>query len=198
MTIKVGITGGIGSGKSTVCGVFKTIGIPIFEADQVAKKLMNENREIRKTLTGWFGEELYTSGVLNRKMLSGLIFNNTELLEKVNALIHPLVRETFLQWSEEQTTPYSVYEAAILFESGFYRLMDFTILVSAPEHLRIERVIERDKITAEEVVARMKNQWSDDEKRKLASTEIINDNKNLIVPLIVEIDKKLRTDGKIW
>jgi dephospho-CoA kinase len=198
MTIKVGITGGIGSGKSTVCAVFKTIGIPVFEADQVAKKLMNENPEIRKTLKTWFGEEIYTSNVLNRKMLSGLIFNNTELLDKVNSLIHPLVRETYMQWSEEHTNPYSVYEAAILFESGFYRLMDFTILVSAPEHLRIERVINRDKITLEQVTARMKNQWSDDEKRKLASVEIVNDNKNLIVPLIIEIDKKLRRDGKIW
>lgn len=198
MKIKVGITGGIGSGKSTVCGVFKTIGIPVFDADQVAKKLMNENCQIRKTLTGWFGEEIYTSGFLNRKMLSELIFNNNELLEKVNALIHPLVRETFLEWSEEQTTPYSVYEAAILFESGFYRLMDFIVLVSAPEQIRIERVIDRDKLTEDQVIARMKNQWSDDKKRKLASAEIINDSKNLIVPLIIEIDKKLRTDGKIW
>lgn len=198
MTIKLGITGGIGSGKSIICAVFKTLGIPVFEADRVAKKLADENPEIRKTLTAWFGEEIYAADVLNRKMLAQLIFNEKNNLEKVNSLIHPMVRESFVQWSEQQTTPYSIYEAAILFESGFYRLMDFTILVSAPEQLRIERVIERDKISADQVLARMQNQWTDDEKRKLASVELINDNKNLIIPQIIEIDKKLRTNGKIW
>jgi dephospho-CoA kinase len=198
MTIKLGITGGIGSGKSIVCAVFKTLGIPVFEADLVAKKLADENPEIKKTLTAWFGEGIYEADILNRKMLAQLIFSDKNNLEKVNSLIHPAVRDSFIQWTEQQTTPYSIYEAAILFESGFYRMMDFTILVSSPEHLRIERVIERDKISAEQVLARMKNQWTDDEKRKLASIELINDNKNLIIPQIIEIDKKLRTYGKIW
>jgi len=198
MTIKLGITGGIGSGKSTVCAVFNTLGIPVFEADKVAKKLADENPEIRKSLTSLFGEEIYEDDVLNRKMLARLIFNDKNHLCKVNSLIHPMVRESFLRWSEQQTTPYSIYEAAILFESGFYRLMDFTILISSPEHLRIKRVVERDKITEAQVIARMQNQWSDEEKRKLASVELINNNKNLMIPQIIEIDKKLRTDGKIW
>lgn len=198
MTLKVGITGGIGSGKSTVCAVFKTLGIPIFEADQVAKKLMTDNAEIKQTLIDWFGEDIYINNDLNRKMLADFIFNNKNLLEKVNSLIHPRVRESFLQWTEQQNTSYAIYEAAILFESGFYRLMDFTILVSAPEHLRIERVVKRDKISTAHVLSRMENQWPDIDKRKLASTELINDNKNLIIPRIIEIDKKLKTHGKIW
>ena len=198
MTITVGITGGIGSGKSTVCEIFRILGIPIFEADKVAKNLMNENSVIRQNLIEWFGNEIYSENQLNRKLLAELIFNNNSLLNKVNSLVHPIVREEFEKWKKKQETVYSVYEAAIMFESGFYKLMDFTVLITAPEQIRINRVMKRDNLSQDQVVARINNQWTDDEKRKLATTVIINDNKNLIIPRIIEIDKKLKRDGKIW
>jgi len=198
MTITVGITGGIGSGKSTVCEIFKILGVPVFEADKVAKNLMNENRVIRENLVEWFGNGIYQGNLLNRKLLAELIFNDNNLLTKVNSLVHPIVREEFEKWRNSQNNVYSVYEAAILFESGFYKLMDFTLLITAPEQIRINRVMKRDNLSHDQVLARIKNQWSDEEKRKLATTVIINDNKNLIIPQIIEIDKKLKRDGKIW
>ena len=198
MTITVGITGGIGSGKSTVCEIFKILGVPVFEADKVARNLMNENSVIRQNLVEWFGNEIYSENQLNRKLLAEHIFNDNNLLTKVNSLVHPIVREEFEKWKNKQETVYSVYEAAILFESGFYKLMDFTILITAPEQIRINRVMKRDNLSQDQVVARINNQWTDDKKRKLATTVIINDNKNLIIPQIIEIDKKLKRDGKIW
>ncbi len=198
MTITVGITGGIGSGKSTVCEIFKILGAPVFEADKVARNLMNENSVIRQNLVEWFGNEIYSGNLLNRKLLAEHIFNDNSLLNKVNSLVHPIVREEFEKWKNSQNTVYSVYEAAILFESGFYKLMDFTVLITAPEQIRINRVMKRDNLSPDQVLARIKNQWSDEEKRKLATVVIINDNKNLIIPQIIEIDNKLKRDGKIW
>lgn len=199
MAIKVGITGGIGSGKSTVCKIFKLIGIPVFEADKVAKYLINSDEKISNELIQLFGNNIYDSNKkLNKKMLADLIFNDESLLEKVNNLVHPAVRNEFILWHQKQNSKYTVHEAAILFESGFYKMMDFTILVSAPEITRIERVVKRDKIKPELVESRMSKQWNDEDKRKLASIELVNDNKHLLIPQILEIDKKLKTNGKIW
>ena len=199
MAIKVGITGGIGSGKSTVCKIFKLIGIPVFEADKVAKYLINSDEKISNELIQLFGNNIYDSNKkLNKKMLADLIFNDESLLEKVNNLVHPAVRNEFILWHQKQNSKYTVHEAAILFESGFYKMMDFTILVSAPEVARIERVVKRDKIKPELVESRMSKQWNDEDKRKLASIELVNDNKHLLIPQILEIDKKLKTNGKIW
>ncbi|MGE0020996.1 MAG: dephospho-CoA kinase [Draconibacterium sp.] len=198
MTLAVGITGGIGSGKSTVCKIFRLLGVPVFEADLVAKDIMNSSKTVITKLSAWFGDDIYTNGLLNRKKLASYIFESEEWLQKVNALVHPLVRDEFLRWKNSQEVPYTIYEAAILFESGFYQLMDVNILVTAPEQLRIERVKERDNLTAEHILARMAKQWTDVEKRKLASAEIVNDNSTLIIPQILEIDKKLKTYGKIW
>ncbi len=199
MTVKIGITGGIGSGKSTVCKIFKLLGIPVFEADIVAKELINSNEEIKNELIQLFGNNIYDSNKkLNKKMLADLIFNNENLLEKVNNLVHPIVRNEFVLWHQKQNSKYVVHEAAILFESGFYKMMDFTILVSAPEIARVERVVKRDKLQPEMVESRIKKQWRDEEKRTLANIELVNDNKHLLIPQIIEIDKKLKTDGKIW
>ena len=198
MTLAVGITGGIGSGKSTVCKIFRLLDVPVFEADLVAKDIMNSHDKVKAELTTWFGPDIYIDGLLNRKKLASFIFESEAWIQKVNALVHPLVRDEFLTWKENQNVPYIIYEAAILFESGFYQLMDVNILVTAPEQLRIDRVTKRDNLTAEQILARMAKQWTDDEKRKLASIEIVNDNSTLIIPQIIEIDKKLKTDGKIW
>jgi dephospho-CoA kinase len=199
MPVTVGITGGIGSGKSTVCQVFRLLGVPVFEADIVAKTLLNTNDKIKNSLIRLYGKEIYTpeSGI-DRKKLAEIIFNDDIQLTKVNELIHPEVRNEYRNWLEKQVSAYVIHEAAILFESGFYKMMDFTILVTAPENIRIERVVKRDKTDSEKVKERIQKQWSDSEKRKLASLEIINDNHQLIVPQIVKIDKTLRENGKIW
>lgn len=199
MTIKVGITGGIGSGKSIICDIFKLLKAPIFEADVVAKHLIDTNDEIKNGLIDLFGNDIYTeNGTINRLKLAGIIFNDDIQLEKVNSLIHPEVRAEFHKWAEQQTSPYVIHEAAILFESGFYKIMDLTILVSAPEEVRIKRVIKRDGASEAQVRERIKKQWTDEKKKKLANFEIKNDNQELVIPQIINIDKQLRKHGKIW
>ncbi len=199
MTLAIGITGGIGSGKSTVCEVFKLLGVPVFEADTVAGRLINSDSEIKNNLIQLYGNEIYNSDKkINREKLANIIFNSDVELEKVNKVVHPAVRKEFTNWLKLQKTDYVIHEAAILIESGFYKMMDFTILVSAPEEMRIERVMRRNNLTRENVISRMAKQWPDSEKRKLAGAELVNDNKNLLIPQILEIDKKLKTDGKIW
>ena len=196
--LKIGITGGIGSGKSVVCALFSLLGIPVFEADQVAKKLMNSDSRLRRELVDLFGEAVYTAeGVIDRKMLAGILFNDQLALQKVNSLVHPAVREAFLQWCSEQTSPYVLHEAAILFESGFFRMMDRNILVTAPEELRIRRVTTRDGVSAEAVLQRMQNQWTDEEKIPLADFIISNDDTRAIIPQVLDIDKQIRKYGKI-
>jgi len=197
--ITIGITGGIGSGKSTVCNVFRLLGVPIFEADLVAKELINSNSEIKTKLIHLFGEEIYipNEGV-DRKKLANIIFNDNIQLAKVNELVHPVVRNEFENWVKKQNTPYIIHEAAILFESGFYKMMDFTILVSAPESQRVERVIKRDGTSEKQVKERMEKQWSDAKKMELASVEIKNADNDLIIPQIVKIDTQIKKYGKIW
>ena len=199
MPIKVGITGGIGSGKSTVCEVFKLLGVPVFEADAVAKQLQNANQKIKDELIRLFGKDIYTrEGVVDRKKLADIIFNDDLKLAKVNELIHPFVREEFKNWLKKQDSAYIVHEAAILFESGFYKMMDFTILVLAPKEQRIERIMKRDGISREIIMQRITKQWDEEEKQKLASFVINNDHQNLIIPEIIKIDKNLKEYGKIW
>src|ERR1035437_4169776 len=151
--IKIGITGGIGSGKSMVCEVFKLLGVPVFHADSVARDLQQNDVQIRTSLIDLFGEEIYTSdGTLNRQKLAELIFNDKELIEKVNKLIHPIVREVFINWADKHSgVSYILYEAAILFESVYYKDLDLNILVVADENLRIKRVMKRDNMTKEAV-----------------------------------------------
>jgi dephospho-CoA kinase len=197
--ITIGITGGIGSGKSTVCKVFRHLGVPIFEADLVAKELINSNSEIKTKLIRLFGEGIYipNKGV-DRKKLANIIFNDNIQLAKVNELVHPVVRNEFENWVKKQNTPYIIHEAAILFESGFYKIMDFTILVSAPESQRVERVIKRDGTSEKQVKERMEKQWSDAKKKQLASVEIKNADNDLIIPQVVKIDTQINRYGKIW
>ena len=194
--LKIGITGGIGSGKSTVCRVFSALGIPVFEADKIAKDLMNTNEEIRKKLLNLFGESVYLpDGVVDRKYLAGIVFNDPSLLKQLNSIVHPVVRQTFFDWCDKQKSPYIIHEAAILFESGFYKMMDKTITVVTNENERIQRVVKRDGLTLELVKERIRNQWSDEERIKLADFVIGNNDNELIVPQIIEIDKNIRANG---
>lgn len=194
--LKVGITGGIGSGKSTVCKVFSILGIPVFEADKVAKELMNTDRLISDRLIGLFGTEVYLPNrTVNRKYLAAVVFNDTSLLSKLNDIVHPVVRNAFFSWCDQQNAPYIIHEAAILFESGFYKLMDKTIAVVTSEHERIERVMKRDDVTIEMVNERIRNQWNDRQRTELADFVIENNDDQMIIPQIMEIDKKIRAYG---
>lgn len=194
--IKVGITGGIGSGKSTVCKVFKVMGIPVFEADTVAKQLMTTDPEIRRQLIQVFGAVVYLPDQsIDRKYLAGLVFNSPSLLSKLNSIVHPAVLKEFDEWCLTKQTTYILHEAAILFESGFYKLMDQIIAVVANEDERIQRVMKRDGATIELVRQRMKNQLSDAERIKLADFVISNNDNELIIPQILNIDKKIRANG---
>jgi len=194
--IKVGITGGIGSGKSTVCKVFRALGIPVFEADSIAKHLMNADPKIRMQLINVFGPSVYLSDhTIDRKFLAGIVFNDPFLLAQLNAIVHPAVQKAFDEWCSIQKTPYVLHEAAILFESGFYKMMDKTIAVVANEEERIERVMKRDKITKELVKQRIQNQLNDAERIKLADFVISNNDDELIIPQILEINKKIYANG---
>ena len=170
----VGLTGGIGSGKTTVARMFATLGIPVYNSDIEAKKLTQTSEKIRKELILLLGEEIFADGVLNRKLMANKIFNDNILLKKTNAIIHPKVAEHFRQWAAAQKTPYVIKEAAILFESGSAALCDVVIMVTAPEKERIRRVMERDGVSEEDVRARMDNQWSDAKKIELSDFVIEN------------------------
>lgn len=168
------ITGGIGSGKTTVANMLAKFGIPIYFADDEAKKLTATSPEIRADLIELLGEETFKSGVLDRKYMAGKIFTDKELLEKTNAIIHPRVAQHFQDWAASQTAPYVLKEAAILFESGSYKQCEKTILVTAPEEIRIQRVMARDGASEAEVRSRMKNQWEDSKKAEMADFVIEN------------------------
>ncbi|HZL08941.1 MAG TPA: dephospho-CoA kinase [Prolixibacteraceae bacterium] len=194
--IKVGVTGGIGSGKSTVCKVFKILGIPVFEADVAARQLMNSDPVIREQLIRLFGTSVYQSDLtVDRKLLGGIVFDDPSLLAQLNAIVHPVVQKSFDEWCLAQQCPYILHEAAILFESGFYKMMDKTIAVVTSEDERIERVMKRDKITEELVRQRIENQWSDEQRIERADFVIGNNDNELIIPQIIDIDKKIRAHG---
>jgi dephospho-CoA kinase len=170
----IGLTGGIGSGKSTVAGFFKELGVPVFIADEQARELVNTSPEIRLEIETLLGSEAYRDDQLDRSFVADRVFGNAELLDGLNQIIHPRVRTHFAKWKEQQNGPYCIMEAAILFENGGFKLCDRTILVTAPEELRIQRVIKRDGVSKEEVKARMGHQWPDTKKKKLANYTIEN------------------------
>lgn len=190
--LKIGITGNIGSGKSWVCSVFKILGIPVFEADMAAKDLYYSDESLKKEMVRLFGENIYTpDGHLNKDKLSNL-FKDRMLLQEVNNLIHPLVHRAFDHWCRNLDGEYVLYEAAILIETGYYRKLDATILVTAPEELRIRRILERGNLTPDQVKERISNQWKEEEKMKYAGFIIRNDESMLVVPQILEIDAEIR------
>ena len=188
----------MGSGKSTVCKIFRILGVPIFEADIEAKNLLNINEKIRKKIIRLFGKGIYFNNQeIDRKKLAGIIFNNKLLLQKVNQIIHPEVQIKFDSWVKKQNSVYVLHEAAILFESGFYKQMDQNILIVADEKIRIKRIIERDGISKKQALDRISKQWDDKKKSKL-STKIIYNNGELLIPHVLEIDNNLKKYGKIW
>jgi dephospho-CoA kinase len=199
MAVVLGITGGIGSGKSTVCRMFEILGVPVFSADAVAKTMLNNDKKLRESLQSLFGDEIYMpDGNLDRKKLASIIFAHPGSLQQVNELVHPVVRKEFYRWMEKhKQLTYVIHEAAILFESGFHSLVDFTLLVSAPEEQRISRVMKRDGISEEKVRERMRNQWTDDKKAAMADYILNNNNRMLLIPVILNIHDKLKLNGSI-
>lgn len=171
---KVGVTGGIGSGKSTVCRLFAERGIAVYDSDSQAKRLMEESDTLRAALVGAFGTECYAEGRLNRRYLAGRVFGDAEALARLNALVHPAVREDFRMWAERQSGPYVILESAILFEAGFENEVDTTLAVLAPAEERIKRCMERDGASREEVLRRMASQTDDDTLHRLAARTIVN------------------------
>ena len=170
----VGLTGGIGSGKSTIAKMFEDLGVAVYIADIEAKKLMSEDPTVKREITDLFGEEAYRNNTLNRPFIANIVFNDSTQLEKLNAIVHPAVADHFDKWKDRQKGNYVIKEAAILFENGGYKQCDHTILVVAPLELRISRVLNRDQSTRDEVLSRIKNQWDDDQKIPLADFVIQN------------------------
>lgn len=188
---KVGLTGGIGSGKSTVAKVFEVLGVPVYYADEAAKRLMNEDEQLKQQLILHFGEATYSNGVLNRAHLSSLVFQNKEQLELLNSLVHPATIADAAQWFSRQSTPYVIKEAALLFESGTAEGMDKVIGVWAPETIRIKRVMDRYKVAAEEVKRRMNNQIDETIKMRLCDFIIQNNEQQLITLQVLELHEQL-------
>lgn len=191
--IRIGITGGIGSGKSVVTTLLQISGIPIYITDLESKKLLESSSIIRKKLTDLLGTSIYTSTGLNRKRMASLIFNDSKLLKRVNGIIHPEVAYDFNTWLGFQQTTYAALESAILFESGFNHMVDISLLVYTPEDLRIERTIKRDKVTRAEVMRRIQNQQSDEEKKELVDYVIYNDEKSALIPQVEDFLVYLNT-----
>ena len=189
--LQVGITGGIGSGKTTACLIFEKLGIPVYYADIQAKYLMNTDDELKTSLKDYFGNDIYHDGVLDRHKLAEIIFNDKTALEKVNRWVHPAVERNFKQWCTLQKAPYVLEESAILFEEDISSRFGKIILVTAPESLRIERVCARDQVAPDTVRQRMASQWPEERKITLADYIIYNDNQQLITPQVMEIHRQL-------
>ena len=188
--LKIGITGNIGSGKTTVSKLFELIGIPVFYADEAAKTVMTGDAEVIAGVKKAFCEEAYlTDGALNRKYIAGIVFNDEQQLAKLNALVHPAVFRAFENWAAAMPNdvPYVIKEAAILFESSSYKNCDKTIMVIAPLKMRIDRVTKRDKITREEVLKREARQFTEEKKIELADYVIKNDESELVIPQVLEL-----------
>lgn len=190
MGLKIGITGGIGSGKTFICKLFEALGIPVYNADEEAKRLMNSDARIKEKLIEQFGEATYKEGRLDRAFLADMVFSDKEKLELLNSIVHPIVIQEAKDWAERQTTRYSLKEAALLFESGSYKDLDYTILVTAPMDIRIQRVIERDGATEQQVRERMNKQLSDEEKLQLADFVIVNDGITPLLPQVWTLHQK--------
>ena len=197
---RIGITGGIGSGKSTVCEIFRLINIPVFHADREAKHLQDNDINVKNNIIEHFGDEIYSEeGFLDRRKLAEIIFTDKYALSAISEIIHPAVRARFFKWSEKfRALPYVLYEAAILFESGYASDFDGNILVLADENLRIKRVIKRDNLTENEIRQRINNQIPDNEKIKLANFIIENNSDSMLIPQILKIDQLIKENGKTW
>ena len=195
--LKIGVTGGIGSGKTTVCKVFELLGVPVFYADDVAKSIMQTDPVLKTALLHAFGENSYTKdGMLNRAYISSIVFNDKLELEKLNSLVHPAVLRAFDNWVLEQhESPYVIKEAALLYESGGFKMCNKSILVIAPTLIKMNRVKLRDGVSEEDIQLRMNRQFSDEIKIKYADHILNNDEKQLLIPQIIQLHQQFLLIG---
>lgn len=188
--MRIGITGGIGSGKSMVAGIFSVLGIPVFDADTEAKRIMETDAELRAAISDSFGEDAYQDGKLNRKFLASVVFSDPYQLERLNALVHPAAIAAADVWALQQHAPYVVKEAALFFEAGSATGIDYMIGVYAPQHIRIKRVLDRDGVSREEVLARMNRQIQEEIKMRLCDFVIMNDEQQLVIPQVLKLHER--------
>jgi dephospho-CoA kinase len=188
--LRIGITGGIGSGKSTVAQIFNVLGIPVYSSDDAAKRLMNEDEELKNNILKSFGKQSYSNGKLNRKYLAEQAFRDRTKIELLNSLVHPATIKDATGWMEIQTAPYVIKEAALIFESGSDKFLDAVIGVKSPLSLRIERTMKRNNITAGDVEARIKLQMDEEEKMVLCDYIIVNDEQQMLIPQVLLLHEK--------
>ena len=184
----IGLTGGIGSGKSTISKEFKSNSIPVYDSDTRAKILMNSSKDLKVKLIEFFGSSTYTNGFINKKYISNLIFNDSSALNKINSIVHPEVFNDFMNWKSRLNNDFVIYESALIFESGSYKSNDYNILVISDINKRIERVIKRDNVKKDDVLLKINNQWPDQKKIPLADyvfeNSSVNENRKLVSSLI--------------
>ena len=188
---KVGLTGGIGSGKTTAAKIFEMLGVPVYYADDAAKRIMNEDQELKKAIEDQFGAAVYKDGELDRDYLASKVFRQPQQLELLNALVHPATIRDAVSWMEQQKTAYTIKEAALIFESAAAEQLDYIIGVYAPTELRIRRTMERNNVTREEVLRRMDNQLDEKIKMKLCDFVLYNDEQQLLIPQVIQLHQKL-------
>ncbi len=193
MTLKIGLTGGIGSGKTTIAKIFELLNIPVYYADAASKRLYQTDRQLIQKMKEHFGDHIYVNDQLNRTQLASIVFNDPEKLTLLNSLVHPPTIRDALEWMKAQTTAYVIKEAALLFESGSAVGLDYVIGVSAPALVRIKRVMDRDGVTREEVLNRMTRQMKEEDKIKLCDFVIINNERELVIPQVMKLHEKLMT-----
>ena len=191
MVLKIGLTGGIGSGKSTAAQLFEVLGIPVYYADVEAKRLMNEDAELRSSISKIFGKQAYSNHILNRKFISSIVFSDPVKLKELNAIVHPATKKDSESWMHRQATPYAIHEAALIFEANVSDRLDYVIGISSPQELRIKRTMERDNVSREEVLQRMNQQLDEELKMSKCDFVLINDEKQLLIPQVLELHEKL-------
>jgi dephospho-CoA kinase len=188
--LKIGLTGGIGSGKTTVARIFEVLGIPVYYADDAAKKLMNENEHLKNSIIKAFGTDAYSNNTLNREFVSNVVFKDTEKLNALNSIVHPATINDAIKWFKDQNAPYVIKEAALIFESGSQKELDFVIGIKSPVELRIQRAMARDHISVEKVRSRMDNQMNEDEKMRLCDYVIVNDEQEMLIPQVLTLHER--------
>jgi dephospho-CoA kinase len=189
--LKLGVTGGIGSGKTTVCRIFNVLGIPVFGADSEARSIMDSDETVIRKVNALTNKDMYTEGSLDRVELASLIFNDRDMLEKINKIIHPVVFARFMEWEKTQEAVYVILEAAILFESGSSKFLDRVVTVVAPEEERIERVVKRNSLSREQIRERINNQSDDQTKISLSDYVTSNSENDMIIPAVLRIHEEM-------
>ena len=188
--LKIGLTGGLGSGKSTVAHIFEVLGVPVFYADAASKSLMDDNETVKAAVMQAFGDKVYPAGKLDRKYLAEIVFKDEQKLALLNSIVHPATLKHADQWMTKQTVPYVIKEAALIFESGSHQSLDYVIGVKAPLPLRLQRAMKRDNISRDEAMSRVNRQISEEIKMRLCDFIIANDEQQMVIPQVLELHKK--------